>query len=97
MSGQPSIAGPEGVKLRGVKKLGLRLKWRPPTLAAIARGDQYMPALIVYLSVALAVIAAVVRYLAYTGKELPQFPTGGFLLLLAAYLLLLAGILFGGG
>jgi hypothetical protein len=56
-----------------------------------------MPALIVYLSVALAVIAAVVRYLAYTGKELPQFPTGGFLLLLAAYLLLLAGILFGGG
>ena len=56
-----------------------------------------MPALIVYLSVALAAIAVVVRYLAYTGKELPQFPTEGFLLLAAAYLLLLAGILFGGG
>ena len=55
-----------------------------------------LPALIVYLSVALAVIAVVVRYLAYTGKELPQFPTEGFLLLLAAYLLLVAGILLHG-
>ena len=43
------------------------------------------------------VVAVVVRYLAYSGKELPQFPTGGFLLLLAAYLVLLAGMLFGGG
>ena len=53
--------------------------------------------MVVYLSVVLAVIAVVVRYLAYSGKELPQFPTGGFLLLLAAYLVLLAGNLFGGG
>ena len=50
---------------------------------------RHSPARIVYLSVALALIAVVVRYLAYTGKELPRFPTGGFLLLLAAYLLLL--------
>ena len=53
--------------------------------------------MVVYLSVVLAAIAVVVRYLAYSGKELPQFPTGGFLLLLAGYLLLLAGNRFGGG
>jgi hypothetical protein len=56
-----------------------------------------MPALIVYLSVALAVIAVVVRFLAYSGKESPLFPTGGFLTLLVGYLVLLAGNLFGGG
>ena len=51
----------------------------------------------VYISLALAVTAVVVRLLIYRGKELPSFPTGGFLILLAGYLVLLAGYLFGGG
>jgi hypothetical protein len=40
--------------------------------------------------------AVVVRYLVYTGMEMPAFPTGGFLLLLLGYLMLLAGNLFEG-
>jgi hypothetical protein len=52
---------------------------------------------IFYISVALAVIAVMVRFLAYSGKESPLFPTGGFLVLLVGYLVLLAGNLFGGG
>jgi hypothetical protein len=38
-----------------------------------------------------------VRFLAYTGAHMPSlFPTQGFLLLLVAYLVLAAGILFKG-
>jgi len=49
------------------------------------------------VSVALAAIAAVLRFLVYTGVEIPiTLPTGGFLLLLAGYLVLLAGNLFEG-
>ena len=48
------------------------------------------------ISVVLAVAAVVVRYLVYTGVEMPTFPTGGFLLLLLGYLVLLAGNLFEG-
>ena len=48
------------------------------------------------ISVVLAVAAVVVRYLVYTGVEMPAFPTGGFLLLLLGYLVLLAGNLFEG-
>jgi len=49
------------------------------------------------ISVALALAAVVIRYLIYTGVEMPPaFPTGGFLLLLIAYLVLVAGNLFEG-
>ena len=49
------------------------------------------------LSVVLAIAAVVVRYLVYTGVQMPPFfPTGGFLLMLAAYLVLAAGNLFEG-
>jgi hypothetical protein len=49
------------------------------------------------ISVALAVIAVVVRFLVYMNVEMPiTFPTGGFLLLLLGYLVLLAGNLFEG-
>ena len=50
----------------------------------------------VFISVALAVIAVVVRFLAYQGVQMPIFPTGGFLILLIGYLVLLAGNLFEG-
>ena len=44
------------------------------------------------ISVVLAIAAVVVRYLVYTGVQLPPlFPAGGFLLLLIAYLVLVAG------
>ncbi len=43
------------------------------------------------ISVVLAVAAVVVRYLVYTGVQLPPlFPAGGFLLILIAYLVLVA-------
>ena len=49
------------------------------------------------ISVALALAAVVIRYLVYTGVEMPPvFLTGGFLLLLIAYLVLVAGNLFEG-
>jgi hypothetical protein len=49
------------------------------------------------ISVVLAIAAVVVRYLVYTGGQMPPFlPTGGFLLLLVAYLVLAAGNLFEG-
>jgi hypothetical protein len=49
------------------------------------------------ISVALAIAAVVVRYLVYTGVQVPPvLPTGGFLLLLIAYLVLAAGNLFEG-
>lgn len=48
------------------------------------------------ISVALAVIAVVVRFMAYQGMQMPLFPTGGFLILLVGYLVLLAGNLFEG-
>ena len=44
------------------------------------------------ISVVLAIAAVVLRYLVYTGVQLPPlFPAGGFLLLLIAYLVLVAG------
>jgi hypothetical protein len=49
-----------------------------------------------YVSVALAIVAVVVRFLAYKGMQMPLFPTGGFLILLIGYLVLLAGNLFEG-
>jgi hypothetical protein len=48
------------------------------------------------ISVALAVVALVVRFLAYKGMQMPMFPAEGFLLLLVGYLVLLAGNLFEG-
>ena len=45
-------------------------------------------------SVVLAAAAVMVRFLAYTGHMPSVFPTGGFLLLLVAYLVLVAGMLF---
>jgi len=47
-----------------------------------------------FISVALAVIAVVVRF--HKGMQMPLFPTGGFLILLIGYLVLLAGDLFEG-
>jgi hypothetical protein len=44
----------------------------------------------------LAVIAVVVRFMAYQGMQMPLFPAGGFLILLVGYLVLLAGNLFEG-
>ena len=49
------------------------------------------------LSVVLAVAAVMVRVLAYTGVQMPAvFPAKGSLLLLLAYLVLVAGILYKG-
>lgn len=49
------------------------------------------------ISIVLAIAALVIRYLVYTGVQMPPvLPTGGFLLLLIAYLVLLAGNLFEG-
>jgi hypothetical protein len=48
------------------------------------------------ISVAVTIIAVVVRFLAYMDVEMPIFPTGGFVLLLIGYLVLLAGNLFEG-
>ena len=49
------------------------------------------------VSVVMAIAAVVIRYLAYTGVQMPPFlPLGGFLLLLAAYLVLVVGNLFEG-
>jgi hypothetical protein len=40
----------------------------------------------------LAIAAVVIRYLVYTGVQMPPaLPTGGFLLLLAAYVVLVVG------
>jgi hypothetical protein len=44
------------------------------------------------ISLVLAIAAVVIRYLVYTGVQMPPaLPTGGFLLLLAAYLVLVVG------
>ena len=50
------------------------------------------------ISVVLALAALVVRYLVYTGVQMPRHssPLGDFLLLLIAYLVLAAGNLFEG-
>jgi hypothetical protein len=48
------------------------------------------------ISVALAVVAVVVRFLISQGMQMPFFPTEGFLILLVGYLVLLAGNLFEG-
>jgi hypothetical protein len=49
------------------------------------------------ISVILALAAVVVRCLVYTGVQMPPvFPTGGFLLLLVAYLVLVVGSLVEG-
>jgi hypothetical protein len=50
-----------------------------------------------YISVALAVIAVVARVLVYMDVDMPiTFPTGGFLILLVGYVVLLAGNVFEG-
>jgi uncharacterized membrane protein len=50
-----------------------------------------------FISVALAVIAVLARVLIYMDVEMPiTFPTGGFLILLVGYLVLLAGNVFEG-
>jgi hypothetical protein len=48
------------------------------------------------ISVALVILAVVARVLVYMDIEMPVFPTGGFLLLLIGYLVLLAGNLLEG-
>ena len=49
------------------------------------------------ISVLLAIAAVVIRYLVYTGVQMPpMLPTGGFVLLLIAYLVLVFGNLFEG-
>jgi hypothetical protein len=48
------------------------------------------------ISLLLAVAAVVVRYLVYSGVQMPHLPTGGFLLLLLAYLVLVVGNLVEG-
>jgi hypothetical protein len=49
------------------------------------------------ISLVLAIAAVVIRYLVYTGVQMPPLlPTGGFLLLLLAYLVLVAGNVFEG-
>jgi hypothetical protein len=49
------------------------------------------------ISLVLAIAAVVIRYLVYTGVQMPPvLPTGGFLLLLVAYLVLVAGNVFEG-
>jgi hypothetical protein len=54
--------------------------------------------LTVLISVALAAVAVVVRFLVSQGVQIPflMFPTEGFLLLLLGYLVLLAGNLLEG-
>jgi hypothetical protein len=54
--------------------------------------------LTVLISVTLAAVAVVVRFLISQGMQIPflMFPTEGFLLLLLGYLVLLAGNLFEG-
>ena len=48
------------------------------------------------ISVVLAIVAVVARYLAYTGVQMPPFLPPGDLLLVIAYLVLVAGNLFKG-
>jgi len=48
------------------------------------------------VSLALVILAVVVRLMAYMDMQMPFFPTGGFVLLLIGYLVLLAGNLFEG-
>jgi hypothetical protein len=49
------------------------------------------------ISVVLAIAAVVIRYLVYTGVQMPpMLPTGGFVILLIAYLVLAFGNLFEG-
>jgi hypothetical protein len=53
--------------------------------------------MIFYISVALAVISVVLRALVYAKIAMPiTLPTGGYLVLLVAYLVLLAGVTFRG-
>ena len=50
-----------------------------------------------FISVALAIIAVLARVLIYMDVEMPiTFPTGGSLILLVGYLVLLAGNVFEG-
>jgi hypothetical protein len=83
-------------KTAAVAKIGLA------PLTSVCKGIKIMfpltpPKQLTFLiSVVLAVAAVVVRYLVYTGVEMPVFPTGGFLLLLLGYLVLLAGNMFEG-
>ena len=78
-------------KIAAVAKIGLAHLW------ALNRGDRIMrltppKQMTFFISVALAVIAVVVRLLIYMDVEMPiTLPTGGFLILLFGYLVLLAG------
>ena len=55
------------------------------------------PNTVIFLaSVTLAIIAAVARVLISLDIPAPKFPTGGFVLLAIAYVLLLAGNVFEG-
>jgi hypothetical protein len=49
------------------------------------------------ISLLVAIAAVVIRYLVYTGVQMPPLlPTSGFLLLLVAYLVLVVGNVFEG-
>jgi hypothetical protein len=48
------------------------------------------------VSLALVIIAVVARVMSYSDMQMPFFPTGGFVLLLIGYLVLLVGNLFEG-
>ena len=48
------------------------------------------------VSLALVIVAVVARLMVYSDMQMPIFPTGGFVLLLIGYLVLLAGNLFEG-
>jgi hypothetical protein len=53
--------------------------------------------MIFYISIALAVISVVLRALVYAKISMPiSPPTGGYLVLVVAYLVLLAGVTFRG-
>jgi hypothetical protein len=48
--------------------------------------------MIFYISIALAIISVVIRALVFAKASMPFFPTGGYLILLVGYLVLLAGV-----
>jgi hypothetical protein len=48
--------------------------------------------MIFYVSIALAIISLVIRALVFAKVSMPLFPTGGYLILLVGYLVLLAGV-----
>jgi uncharacterized membrane protein YgdD (TMEM256/DUF423 family) len=48
--------------------------------------------MIFYVSIALAIISLVIRALVLAKVSMPLFPTGGYLILLVGYLVLLTGV-----